>query len=82
MGDATTVRCKFTCQSKKQYVGWGTNKTLYEYEFTAVTTGSDENKAFFAATPSGSLKVSTVTDDRFIVGAEYYIDLVPAMVPA
>ena len=68
------TRCKFACVSKREYVGW-TGKLLYEYEFSAVTGESPENKAFFEATPQGSLKVSTVKVDSFEVGKTYFLDL-------
>jgi hypothetical protein len=75
-----TTRCKFTCISKREYPNWTPGQAnLYEYEFSAVTSGSDENKAFFAATPSGSLKVSTVKDGSFQVGQAYFLDLWPAV---
>jgi len=77
-----TVRCKFTCTSKREYQHWDRSKgSIYEYEFNAVTSGSGENAAFFAATPSGSLKVGTVADGSFIVGQDYYLDLSPAAQP-
>lgn len=69
------VRCKFACISKREYRGWRNHSTLFEYEFTAVTGGSEDNSKFFAATPSGVLKVSTVTDGSFEVGKEYFLDL-------
>lgn len=70
------TRCKFCCQSKREYQHWNTNKpNLYEYEFMPVTGGSEENKQFFEATPTGSLKVSTVRDGSFEVGKSYYIDM-------
>lgn len=72
------VRCKFVCTSKREYRGWDGSthsRPLYEYEFSAVTSGSKENATFFAYTPAGSLKVSTVTDGRFAVGQEYYVDI-------
>ncbi len=70
------TRCKFTCTSKRQYQHWDRAKGyLYEYEFSVVTSGSEENSRFFAATPSGTLKVGTVTDASFVVGADYYLDL-------
>jgi hypothetical protein len=69
------TRCKFVCTSKREYQGWGGHARLYEYEFNAVTGGSDDNQKFFAATPAGSLKVSTVTDGTFEVGKEYFLDL-------
>lgn len=72
-----TTRCKFICQSKREYLGWGGNPvpSFYEYEFSVVTSGSDENKAFFASTPTGSLKVSVVRDGTFQVGQAYYLDI-------
>jgi hypothetical protein len=67
-----TTRCKFVCQSIKKYNHWGDKgKFLYDAEFSAVTDGSDENKKFFAATPCGSLHVSTVAQDVFEVGTRY-----------
>lgn len=69
------VRCKFECITKTERKGWGDTAKVYEYEFMAVTSGSDENKAFFAATPSGSLKVGCVRDDQFEIGKQYYLDI-------
>ena len=37
--------------------------------------GSEENAKFWAATPSGTLKVGTVRADHFEVGKDYYLDL-------
>ena len=74
-----TVRCKFKCQSVAKRIGWNAaSPFLYEADFSAVMDGSEENKAFFAATPSGSLKVGTVKVDVFEVGKEYYLDITPA----
>ena len=74
-----TTRCKFVCQSKREYKHWDRAKgNLYEYEFSAVTSGSEENQQFFEATPSGSLKVSTVRDGSFEVGRDYFLDLLPS----
>jgi hypothetical protein len=70
-----TTRCKFECVSVTKRKGWSGHAYLYDAEFLAVTSGSDENKAFFAATPSGSLKVATVVSDVFEVGKSYYLDL-------
>lgn len=73
------TRCKFFCSSKREYPYYDRNKpNVFEYEFSAVTSGSEENKQFFASTPSGTLKVSTVTDNSFVVGKEYYLDLFSA----
>lgn len=72
---ASMVRCKFVCASKREYTGWGAHRRLFEYEFHVVVGGSEDNSKFFAATPAGSLKVSTVTDGSFEVGKEYHVDL-------
>lgn len=77
-----TVRCKFQCNAVTKRLGydWNTKgeRFLWEAEFNAVSDGSDENKSFFAATPSGSLKVQTVKDDIFTPGKSYYLDITPA----
>lgn len=81
------VRAKFTCNSVRKYkdTRWDNGQPksgfLYEYEFYPVTGNphtSDENKSFFASTPSGSLKMSAVGDNLFEPGKEYYLDFTPA----
>ena len=72
----TTTRCKFTCQSVTKLRHWDKQKGfLYEAEFQAVHDGSDENKEFFDATPSGLLKVGTYKEDVFEPGKDYFIDI-------
>ena len=73
-----TIRCKFECVEVAKRKGWSGHEFLYAAKFQAVTSGSEENKKFFAATPSGSLEVSTVREDFFTVGQSYYLDLTPA----
>lgn len=74
------VRAKFKCNSVKKSHGnvWKGNTYtlgfLYDYEFSVVTDGSEENKKFFASTPSGMIKLSSVRDDTWEPGKEYYID--------
>jgi len=69
------VRAKFACLSARKHKHWDTQKGfLYEYEFSAVSGTSEENKSFWEASPCGSLKLSTVKDDLFEVGKEYYLD--------
>lgn len=82
-----TVRCKFRCNSVSKRLDYGYQKPtepkfLFNYEFSAVTDGSEENKRFFAYTPSGSLNVGALREDLFEPGKEYYIDITPAPVPA
>lgn len=68
------VRAKFKCTSVAKREGWGENKFVYAAEFHAVSSGGPENQAFFAATPSGKIELSTVKEDHFEVGKEYYVD--------
>lgn len=70
-----TTRCKFECVSITKRKGWSGKPFLYDAEFHAVTDGSDENKEFFAATPSGRLGVATIVSDVFEVGRAYYLDI-------
>lgn len=75
-----STRCKFRCVSKREYLGWGPGPkppTFYEYKFQVVTDDSEENKAFFASTPTGELSISVVRDGTFEVGKAYFIDLSP-----
>jgi len=79
------VRCKFRCNEKTQFLSnekkpdgtWGPC-LRYRFKFSAVCDDSPENKAFFDATPNGSLELATVKADIFEVGKEYFLDLVVA----
>lgn len=74
------TRAKFRCvgvTKRLSYYGQG-SKFTYDAEFQAVMDGSAENKSFFAATPSGNIKVSTLTVDTFEPGEEYYVDFTKA----
>lgn len=64
---------KFHCNEVGKRTGWGENKFVYAAKFNAVSSGSEENKLFFAATPSGNIDISTVKEDFFEVGADYYV---------
>jgi len=73
-----TTRCKFLCTSvtKQQY---NRNQPLvYVSKFMAVHSGSEENKAFFEATPNGNLEVGTHKEEVFQVGKHYYLDITEA----
>jgi hypothetical protein len=82
----TTVRAKFNCFSVTKQMTTLTNletgkmeyKPIYSFEFSAVTSGSDENKKFFAFTPSGNVKLSSLREDMFEIGKEYYLDFILA----
>ncbi len=69
-----TVRLKVTCTEKKISVE-GESLT-----FLPVTSGSEENKAFFKWTPSGSIQFGTgnkAATSQFEVGKDYYVDFSP-----
>lgn len=76
------VRAKFTCVAFRVTKGtvWdseGKNPVqglLYEYEFHAVTKGDAEDTKFWASTPSGTLKISSVRENQFELNETYYLD--------
>lgn len=64
------VRAKFTCTNKTD----GNPATI---TLQPVTSGSQENDKFFAATPGGQVELSVVNEDaarQFEVGGDYYLD--------
>lgn len=74
------TRCKFSCVSVTKQKSWEREpqpgrEFHYAAKFTAVTSGSEENDRFFAATPSGTLEISTFVQDVFEPGKDYYLDL-------
>jgi len=54
---------------------------LYDAAFSAVYSENkdDENAAFWQATPSGKLEVAMIIQMPWTLGAEYYIDVSPAL---
>jgi len=73
-----TVRAKFKCNSITKQLGWGGNKFLFAAKFNVVTGDNEENKTFFASTPSGTIEASTILDNHFEVGKEYFVDFTVA----
>lgn len=73
------VRAKFICMSITKRKNYDSTKPmLWDYEFSPVSSGSEENKKFFAYTPSGTIKLSSINAELFEVGNEYYLDFTPA----
>lgn len=71
-----SVRAKFKVNSIKQQSG-----AAYSVELFPVTSGSEENHAFYKWTPSGRIELLTINADaaaQFEVDAEYYIDFTRA----
>lgn len=76
------TRCKMRLVSiSGGYYGTDKGRTV---EFRAVSGDSEENKRFFAATPSGEFKVSLSAEaaqslglDQGKIGSEFYFDITP-----
>ncbi len=74
------IRCKFICHAKTERLDYMGRK-VYTYEFSPVATGSEENKAFYSATPSGKLEIGTILMEAFEIGKSYYMDIQVAPEP-
>jgi len=82
------IRAKFRCIEIKKSMGGTYDErgryvpgVLHGYRFSAITGDSDENKRFFASTPSGSIELNSVRDDLFELGKDYYLDFTPYVPP-
>ena len=76
-----TSRAKFTVQSITTHKAWNGPGLMGTVKLIPVTGGSEENKAFYEATPSGQIELGTVNDavlKQFNVGDEFYVDFTPA----
>ena len=75
------VRAKFKV-AEKMRVDWGANYgDVAQITLRPVIDGSEENKAFYAATPVGSIVLGVVNEAvaaQFEIGGEYYVDFTPA----
>lgn len=76
------VRAKFFVRAITRTLHWDKSKgTVATIQLSPVTGGSEENKAFFEASPSGSIDLGTVNEaaaEQFELGKEYYIDFTQA----
>lgn len=75
------VRAKFKVISITRQQGWSGHKEVQSVKLQPVGGGSDENKAFYAATPSGSIELSVVNETvgrHFDIGDEFYVDFTKA----
>jgi len=73
----TVVRAKFKVVRIERSKGWNNINEVQTIVLTPVTGGSRENKAFYAATPSGEIKLATVNAEaakEFDLEAEFYVD--------
>ena len=72
-----TTRCKFQCMSVMHRMH-GVKITGIEVELYPIYGNSPENKAFWDATPNGSLKLTLSKPEHvglFETGKEYYLDI-------
>lgn len=72
------TRAKFVVAEKTE-TSYG-----FRVKLTAVVGGSEEDKAFFKATPSGEITLQTVTDSTalgFKIGKSYYVDFTEFVEP-
>lgn len=74
------TRCKFTCVKTGEQKGWDEkDPILYSAELVPIvkynSVESEENKKFWAATPSGEFKIAVARQQPFEVGKEYYLDI-------
>lgn len=72
-----SVRAKFACNYKSPADSNG----LVNITLSPVYTGSEENRAFFAYTPTGTINLGTVNpaaSAQFECGKEYYVTFEPA----
>lgn len=76
-----TVRAKFVVNSITMSKAWNGPRLMGTVKLLPVTSGSDENKSFYEATPGGSIELGTVNEDvlkQFSIGDEFYVDFTPA----
>lgn len=74
------VRAKFRCD-RITHSHAGKNYKQADIELNAVTDASEEDKAFWKATPVGSIKLQTVNPEaaqQFEPGETYYVDFTRA----
>lgn len=70
------VKAKFTVSSVTKRKGWGGNPWVWDIKLNPVTSNTDENKSFYASTPSGEIVLGTVNEsaaDAFEPGKDYYV---------
>lgn len=74
-----SVQAKFVVNSITRSKGWGTTGEIQTINLSPVTGGtnaSEENKKFWAATPSGKIEIGTVNKDAgdyFELSGEYIV---------
>lgn len=73
-----TVRAKFKVQSITTSAHWQSDKGhIGTVKLVPVMGGSEENKRFYEASPSGQIELGTINQaalEQFVIGKEFYVD--------
>jgi hypothetical protein len=75
------TRAKFVVNSITQTAGWGKNPRIFTVRLSPVSTGSEENDAFYSSTPTGMIELGLVSEaagKQFEIGQSFYVDFTPA----
>jgi hypothetical protein len=76
------VIAKFKVDKVERALDWSDKtRELQTICLSPVTSGSEENKRFYAYTPSGQINLGTVNAEAaamFELGKEYYVTFTPA----
>lgn len=73
-----SVRLKFFVSSRSEACYGPGQQKVGSVKLNPVTSGSEENKAFYQYTPSGMVEFATINEaalEALPLGAEVYIDL-------
>ena len=76
-----TVRAKFYVQSITTSKAWNGPGMMGTVHLQPVSSGSEENKKFYEATPGGKIEIGTINEEalkQFKIGDEFYVDFTPA----
>lgn len=76
-----SVRAKFKVDSIERSKHYGEGSEMQTIKMTPVYGNSEENKKFYAASPSGQIHLGTINPEaakQFELGKEYYVDFTPA----
>lgn len=75
------TRCKFRCSEIALQETWEgcPHPVLHTVTLIPVNDGSEENKEFWEASPSGKFELGMIKPAGFAVGREYYIDIKEAV---
>lgn len=71
-----SVKAKFKVTGVTKRQGWGDNPFVWDIKLNPVVGNTEENKSFYAATPSGEITLGTVNENAanaFEPGKDYYV---------